>query len=166
MALRTLSDSSVLAPLARAAERAGVDVVLFGSVAARALLMDAAKIEPRSMFELAEHVSDIDLAHTGPPSATALLQATIAEQMPTAPWFRWSIVDRDRLALLDRLRSFNIGVPLRQLRLGSQPFGDGDITATLLERALDGQVGIFDNEAFRSSPRSGYDTEASAVLLY
>jgi hypothetical protein len=51
-------------------------------------------------------------------------------------------------------------------RLGTQPVGDIGGTAELLARALDGNVGIVGNEAFGASPRTGYDTEASAALLY
>lgn len=166
VALRTLSDSPVLAPLARVAERVGVDLVLFGSVATRALLFDAALVQPADLFELVEHAADIDLAHTGPASATLPLRAAIADLLPMAPWFRWSIIDRDESARLERLRPFNISVPLRQLRIGTEPRGDVDGISELLARALHGEVDIHSNEAFRSSPRSGYDTEASAVLLY
>ncbi len=47
MALRTLWDSPHLAPLARAAEKADVEVELFGSVATRALLFDAIGVAPK-----------------------------------------------------------------------------------------------------------------------
>lgn len=166
MALKTLSDSRALLPLARAAERAGVDIVLFGSVATRALLLDAANIEVRDLFELTEHTTDIDLAHTGPPSATPFLQSAIADFVPMAPWFRWSIVDRDELARMDQLLPFNIKIPLRQLRIGSQPIGDSNSINVILDRALVGKVEIFGNTEFNSSPRSNYDTESSASLLW
>jgi hypothetical protein len=148
MTLKTVSDSPALLPLARAAERVGVDIVLFGSVVTRSMLLDAAKAEPPDLFALAEHVADIDLAHTGPASVTPLLRAAIADLVPMAPWFRWSIVDRQGLTQIDKLGQFNINVPLRQLRLSTQPPREGDNSEELLQRALDGDVEIVPNERF------------------
>lgn len=166
MALRTLQDSPVLEPLARAAEQCGVDAVLFGSVASRALLFDAADTPAKDLFELAEHVSDIDIGHTGPSSLTPAFAEAIASTMPLAPWFRWSIVDRDGLAEKENLARFNVGVPLRQLQLSTRHLLDPDGTAKLLQRALQGDIDLLPNARFDASPRSSFDSEASAVLVY
>lgn len=165
MALRTLWDSPLLAPLARAALRVGVEVELFGSVAGRALLFDAAKAPPRDLFELAEHVADIDLGHNGPPSVTPLLEEAIASEVPMAPWFRWSIVDREGLTQHDLLDRFNVHVPLRRMRLGTRPLADPETTEQLIARLLEGNVEIISTGSFADSPRAGFDTECSAVLL-
>lgn len=166
MALTRLQESSVLAPIARAAEHVGVDAVLFGSVACRALLFDAAGVPAKDFFELAEHAADIDIGHTGPSYLTGRFAEEIASRMTLAPWFRWSIVDRDGLAAQNSLAGFNIGVPLRQLRLGTQRLFDPRETRGLLRRALDGNIDLIRNPRFDQSPRSAFDTPASAVLVY
>lgn len=166
MVLRSLQDSPTLMPLARAAKRAGVELELFGSVATRAFLFDAAKAPERDLFELAEHVADVDLRHTGPPSATERLRRAIAVELPMANWFRWSITDREQAAEAERLRAFNIGLPLRELRLGTEPADDTDAVYQLLFRALDGDIEIIPNDRFSASPRASRDTEATAALIY
>lgn len=166
MALSTLWDSPQLAPLAQAAEKAGVELELFGSVATRALLFDAAKVQPRSLFDLAEHIADIDLAHSGPPERTATLEREIARVFPLAPWFRWSIIDCEQAARRDALRQFNIRVPLRELSLGTRPTKNEAERRELLTRALEGEITLLDSDSFDRSPRAGFDTEGSAALLY
>lgn len=166
MALRTLHDSPVLAPLVRAAESVGVEAVLFGSVASRALLFDAAGAPAGDLFELAEHVADIDIGHTGPADLTPRFADAIFSMVPLAPWFRWSIVDRNGLAAMENLAHFNVGVPLRQLRLGTRRLFDPAETRKLLRRALRGDIDLLANERFDESPRSTFDSEAAAVLVY
>lgn len=166
MALRTLWDSPILAPLARAADRVGLELEVFGSVATRALLFDSAEIRVRDLFELVEHVSDIDIGHNGPAWMTLDLEAAIIQEVPSASWFRWSILDRDGMAERRSLQKFNIDVPLRNLRLGTKWRDSAQRVNGLLSRALRGDVDILPNEAFGASPRAGFDTEASAGLLY
>lgn len=166
MSLNTLWDSPVLAPIARAAARTGVELELLGSVATRAMLFDIAQTPALSLFDLAEHVSDIDLGHSGTAAVTTALRTAIAEEVPMAPWFRWSIMDRGGLAQFNRLQQFNINVPLRQIRLGTRHQDGTDNTRRLLLQALAGKVEIFPNDAFFASPRSAFDTQASAALLH
>lgn len=166
MALLRLQDSPVLEPLARAARNLNVEAVLFGSVASRALLFDAAGARAKNLFELAEHTSDIDIGHTGPPSLTPKFAEAIASLMPLAPWFRWSIVDQGGLAALDNIASFNVGIPVRRLQLGTKRLPDPDQTSELLRRALEGELDLVPNPRFDGSPRSQFDSEATAVLVY
>lgn len=166
MPLQTLWDSPILLPLARAAERVGLELELFGSVATRALLYDAAGIKIRSLFELVEHLSDIDIGHNGPASMTPALEAAIIQEIPSASWFRWSILDRERMAERLQLQKFNIDVPLRNVTLGTTPRGMTEQVDELVFRALRGEVDIFPNKNFGESPRAGFDSEASAGLLY
>lgn len=166
MTIATLWDSPVLAPIAEAGLAVGLNVTLFGSVASRALLWSEASIKAKSLFDLAPHLSDIDLAHDGPPSSTVALRAALEAIVPMAPWFRWSVVDRKGLAEIDRLVPTNIRVPLRELRLGTLPQGQIEKTANVIQRALEGEVDIVGNEAFNNSPRADKDTETSAALIY
>ncbi|MGO7036180.1 hypothetical protein ACCT19_35920 [Rhizobium ruizarguesonis] len=166
MSLRVLQDSPVLKPLTRVGKRLDVDVVLFGSVATRALLFEAAGAPAKNLFELAEHVADIDVGHTGPPSLNPKFAQAIIEEMPLAPWFRWSIVDREGLAALDSLGKYNVAVPLRQFRIGTQRLFDPVEKDELLERALRGDLDLLPNPRFEESPRASFDSESSAVLIY
>ncbi|QIO43071.1 hypothetical protein HA464_03105 [Rhizobium leguminosarum bv. trifolii] len=161
MALRTLCDSSVLALIAIAAERVGVEAVLFGGVASRALLFDAAGLSARDLFELAEHVADIEIGHTGPSDLTPSFAKAIASFMPLAPWFRWSIVDRYGLDEIASFQPHGITVPRRRLGLGTKRLFDPREIPTLLKRALVGDIDLLANLRFDAS-----SMEASAALLY
>lgn len=169
MALRTLWDSPVLVPLARAAKRTGVEVELFGSVATRALLFDAAGVRVRDLFELVEHASDINLAHDGPPIATRMLERAIAEEVPMASWFRWSVLDRSEARWRRQLDRRGIALPLRQLRLGTRPLSSDENVDRVLDRALEGLVEIsLDDRALPERPPLplSEEYEASAGLLF
>ncbi|MBY3187917.1 hypothetical protein [Rhizobium laguerreae] len=166
MALRTLADSPIFKPLVQVGKSLDVDVILFGSVASRALLFDAAGAPAKSLFELVEHVSDIDIAHTGPPSITSEFARAVATEMPLAPWFRWSIVDREQLSELDSLERYNVTVPMRQFKIGTQRLFDPVEKDEIFGRALQGDIDLLPNPRFGESPRSSFDSEATAVLLY
>lgn len=165
MALRTLYDSPVLEPLARAAESIGVEAVLLGSVASRALLFDAAGVPARDLFDLTEHAADIEIAHSGPAERTADFANAIAATMPLAPWFKWSIMDADGLASINGRRGAGFEVPLRQFRLGMRPSKPSRAAGRLLRRALRGEIDLLPPE-FDSSFSTVPADQASAVLEY
>ena len=84
----SLREIPAFAPLARVADQLGIDLLLFGSVASRAAILSAAGGLPTDLFELCEHASDIDIAHTGTAEVTAKVCSAIADQYPFTPWFR------------------------------------------------------------------------------
>jgi len=162
MTIRTLHDVPVLEPLAHVADKLAIDLVLFGSVAGRIAIRDQLKLETPSLFDVAEHVADIDVAHLGPPSQTGRVRAAIAELVPMASWFRWSIIDRAAFDHYQFLDHYNWRVPLRSVRIGSDPRLTDIAPVSNIEQA----VGLVANPRFHMSPRSEYDTEASALFLY
>lgn len=162
---RSLSEIAVFEPLARAAERLGVELTLFGSAASRAVLLCAIDRPPTTIFELAEHASDIDLAHTGPPEVTERLRLEIERVVPFAQWLRWSILDKIGWQTYVNQMALNLKVPLRRVQLST----DRDINSPqreAIERALRGGIAFDWNENFEFSPRAKRDTEISAALLY
>ena len=92
----SLREIPAFEPLARVADYLGLDLIVFGSVASRASIMCAFGLNPDDLFELCEHTSDIDIAHTGSAAITPHVRSAIAAMHPFAPWFRWSIIDTSR----------------------------------------------------------------------
>lgn len=166
MALKRLQDLHIFAPLAEAGKRAGVEVTLFGSVVSRAQLFHAAGVEISDMFMLAEHLSDVNIGHDGPAEATPELEAAIFDLMPLAPWFRWSIIDREGLRRHHWLARNDIEIPLRRLALGTRANGDDSAIDLLLKRALDGSLDVYHSETFSRSTRAKFESQVSAAMLY
>lgn len=162
---RTMREVTVLEPLVRAAERLGVDLILFGSAASRVALLHAAEDPPRSLFEIAEHASDIDLAHTGPPALTERLRIEIEREVPLAPWLRWSLIDWSGWANFQIQQEMNFGIPLRRVQLATHSMLNAPQEEAIAQ-ALDGTVAFQWNEAFKYSPRAARDTEVSAALVH
>lgn len=142
MALRTLYDSPVLEPIARAAEKVGLEAFLRGGVASRAMLFDAAGVPAKDLFELVEHAAVIEIGHNGTADRTPDLEGAIAAMVPLSPWFRWSIMDQDGLAAIEERQRGRFEVPLRQLRLGMHRPRPPSGTVRLLRRALRGQIDL------------------------
>lgn len=165
MALRTLYDSPVLEPIARAAERVGLEAFLLGGTASRAMLFDAAGVPAQDLFELAEHAAVIEIGHSGSADRTPDLAAAIAATVPLSPWFRWSIMDEACLAAIESGRSGRFEVPLRQLRLGMHRPRSSSGTVRLLRRALRGRIDLGSPELDASYPTTPLSL-ASAVLVY
>jgi hypothetical protein len=118
-----------------------------------------------SLFDIASHMSDIDLGHSGPRWKSPILRAAIESLVPMAPWFRWSIYDRDQMRYLENYKETNIRVPLREIQLGMSPSSSED-SRQILEDALRGRIVLLNSGAFHRSPRAYFDSEASAALTY
>ena len=162
---QSMHDIAVLKPLVKIGERLGIDLILFGSAATRAVLLCAVDRQPNTLFELAEHASDIDLAHTGPPALTVRLRSEIEKTVPLASWLRWSILDKKGWEEHLRQVAMNLKVPLRAVQLSTQQNLSSHHNETI-EQALDGKIYFGWNKRFQFSPRAVHDTEVSAALLF
>lgn len=160
-----MRDIPVFHPLIRIAERLGIDLVIFGSAASRASLLHTIGRSPSNLFELAEHASDIDLAHTGGPELTERLRAEIEREVPLAPWLRWSIMDGSEWSSYQTQQEMNFEIPLRRIHLATNSFlsAPGE---RAIEQALEGHITFKVNEKFQDSARARYDTEFSAALVH
>lgn len=162
MTILTLHDVPVLEPLAHVADELATDLVLFGSVASRIALRDQFEVPVQSLFDVAEHISDIDVAHLGPPGQTKRVRAAIAEHVPMASWLRWSVIDRTEFWRRTALAHYNWKVPLRSARIGSAP----SLTNLSVLSNIRQAAQFAENRLFDSSPRASYDTEAAALFLH
>lgn len=164
MTIKTLHDVAALRPLARVADKLAIELVLFGSVATRVALRDRFEIPTESLFEVTEHVADIDLAFLGPGQMLETVRSAIADEVPMAPWFRWSIADRAQFEEHLALNKSNWKIPLRTVRIGSDPSRTHLGPLRDLDAGLRGTFG--ENPEFGESGRAKVDTELSATFLY
>ena len=102
----SFDDFPAIAPLELIASDLRINLTLFGGAASRALMYKIAEspYEKATLFDLAPFSSDFDLSHDGDKEVSSQLRKRIADDVPFASWFRWSILDGDQASAARRDR--------------------------------------------------------------
>lgn len=118
----SFADFPALAPLELIGNDLGINLVLFGGSASRALMHKfAGSLDDKTtLFDLAPFSSDFDLSHDGDNDVTRQLRERIADGIPFAGWFRWSVLDGEKSRAAYAARAKSTNVPLRRIEIGNR----------------------------------------------
>ncbi|WP_300073999.1 hypothetical protein [uncultured Ruegeria sp.] len=163
----SFDDFPAIAPLELIASDLGINLTLFGGAASRALMHKIAGSpdEKATLFDLAPFSSDFDLSHDGDKEVSSQLRKHIADDVPFASWFRWSILDGDQSSAARRARFKSTNVPLRRIEIGNH--GNSRIPQQALVDIGKQAVSYNRNPAYEDSAlaQNGRDVEFFGFML-
>jgi hypothetical protein len=163
----SFDDFPALEPLELIANDLDINLTLFGGAASRAIMHKFAGSpdEKATLFDLAPFSSDFDLSHDGDKVITKHLKDLIADSIPFADWFRWSVLDAEKSRAAHAARAKSTNVPLRRIEIGNRR--NSRIPRQAIMDIGNHVVSVHRNPSYEKNAfaRSGRDVEFFGLML-